>query len=187
MPTAPPTKSKLIIKRDGKTITRLVPLPTVIVDTREQKPYLFDDYSNWIGDIKLSALATGDYSIEGFEEHISLERKTLNDIVMSLMDSRERFLREMERLVDYKYKCICIEASRSDIKSPYTFSSKVKAHPNGITGSLDAISARYGIHIHYGDNRMLSEEFAASWLSKCHAYEWLDLNGYGRFLQEGDL
>lgn len=187
MATAPPTKSKLIIKRDGKTTTRLVPLPTVIVDTRENLPYSFEEYGNWIGDVKSSALATGDYSIEGFEECISLERKTLNDIVMSLMSSRERFLREMSRLGEFKYKCLSIEASRTEIKTPYTFSSKVKAHPNGVIGSLDAIAARYGINIHYGDNRQLSEEFCASWLSKCHAYQWLDLNGHGRILQEGDL
>ena len=182
-----PTKSKIVIKRDGKTTTRLVPLPTVIIDTREQKPYSFENFSNWIAGIKSASLPTGDDSVIGYENVISLERKTLNDIVASLMDGRSRFLREMERLSNFHYKCLCIEASRTEIKSPYTFSNKVKAHPNGITGALDAISAKYGIQIHYGDNRQLSEEFAASWLSKCYTYEWLDNNGYGRMLQEGDL
>jgi hypothetical protein len=108
-------------------------------------------------------------------------------MVVSLMDHRRRFLDEMERLSDYRYKCLCIEASRVDIESPYNFSKNVKAHPNGIAGSLDAISAKYGILIHYGDNRELAEDFAASWLSKCYAYEWLEKNGHGRVLQEGDL
>ncbi len=174
MPTVAPTKSKLVIKRNGKTTTRLVPLPTVIVDSREQMPYRF-------------SMRTGDYSISGFEDVISLERKSLNDIVGSLMDGRSRFLREMDRLAEFKYKVLCIEATRSEIKSPYTFHSKVKAHPNGIMGSLDAIAARYGITVHYGDNRLLCEEFAASWLSKCYTYEWLEKNNHGRVLQEGDL
>jgi len=165
----------------------LVPLPTIIVDTREQAPYKFHDYNNWIGNIITATLPTGDYSVEGFEDTVCLERKTLADVVSSLMDGRVRFLREMERLSLFQYKCLCIEASRTDIKTPYSFTKNIKAHPNGIAGSLDAIAVKFGISIHYGDNRYLSEEFAASWLSKCHAYLWLDKNGYGRVLQEGDL
>ena len=187
MSTVAPTKSKLVIKRGKSTTTKLVPLPTILIDTREQLPYTFDDYKNWIGNTDSTALKTGDYSVEGFDNIIALERKTLADIVGSLMNGRERFLNEMERLAQFRYKCLCIEASRTSIKSPYTFADNVKAHPNGVMGSLDAIGARYGINIHYGDNRALSEEYAASWLNKCFAYEWLDINGHGRYLQEGDL
>lgn len=187
MSVVSPTKSKLKIMRGGSTTTKLVPLPVIVVDTREQLPYGFESFSNWIGGIESRALETADYSVAGYEGVIALERKTLVDIVGSLMNGRERFLREMERLESFRYKCLCIEASRTELKSPYTFARDVKAHPNGIVGSLDAIAAKHGIMIHYGDNRELSEEFAASWLSKCHAYEWLDKNGHGRVLQEGDL
>jgi len=187
MSTVEPTKSKLVIKRNGKTTTRLVPLPTVIVDTREQLPYTFEMYNNWIGSTLSKSLTTGDYSVLGFEKEIALERKTLNDIVGSLMDGRSRFLREMERLSSFRSKCLCIEATRTDIKSEYTFSRQVRAHPNGIAGALDAIAAKYGIYIHYGCDRSLSEEFCASWLSKTYSYSWLEHNGYGRVLQEGDL
>ena len=182
-----PSSSKLVIKRSGKSTTTLVPRPVVLVDTREQLPYSFSDYGNWIDGTQKATLPTGDYSVSGYESRIALERKTLGDIVGSLMQGRQRFLREMERLAAFEYKCLCIEASRSQIKSPYTFAQAVKAHPNGIVGSLDAIGARYGIAIHYGCTRALCEEFAASWLSKCHAHEWLEANGHGRFLQEGDL
>lgn len=185
--TVAPSPSKLTIKRGGSSTTTLVPRPVVLIDTREQLPYTFSSFTNWIGGTQSATLATGDYSVSGFEDRIALERKTLADVVGSLMQGRDRFLREMERLADFRYKCLCIEASRTQIKSPYTFAQAVKAHPNGVMGSLDAIVARYGITVHYGCNRELSEEFTASWLSKCHAYEWLDTNGHGRFLQEGDL
>lgn len=187
MSVCEPTKSKLKIIRDGRSTTKLVPLPTIIVDRREQLPYQFESHKNWIGGTKTESLPTGDYSVEGYQNLISLERKTLNDIVGSLMSGRNRFLNEIERLSEFRYKCLCIEASRTAIKTPYSFCGTVKAHPNGIVGSLDAIAAKYGIIIHYGDNRTLSEEFAASWLSKCYTYEWLDKNGHGRVLQEGDL
>lgn len=182
-----PTKSKLVIKRGGKTTTKLVPLPVAVVDTREQIPYSFERFTNWIGDTKLSGLKTGDYSVVGYESLISVERKTLSDIVNSLMSGRERFLREMERLSEFKHNHLVIEASREEVKSPYRFAEGVKAHPNGVVGSLDAISAKFMIPIHYGCNRNLSEEFTASYLSKCYTYEWLSQNGYERTLQEGDL
>lgn len=187
MATVPPTKSKLAIRRNGRTTTKLVPRPTVLVDTREQLPYTFERFANWVGAVEQRALPTGDYSVSGMEHLIAVERKTLPDIVSSLMDGRQRFLRELARMIEFRYRCICIEASRSEIKTPYTFATEVKAHPNGIAGSLDAAAARYGILIHYGCNRELSEEFVASFLSKSAAYEFLEQNGYGRFLQEGDL
>jgi len=187
MATVAPTKSKLTIKRNGRSSTTLVPLPTVIVDTREQRPYTFEQFGNWVGAVEPSALKTADYSVQGYEDLIGVERKTLNDLVVSLMSSRQRFLAEMERLSAFRYKCLCIEATRTEVKSPYSFTKGVKAHPNGITGSLDAIAARYGITVHYGDTRELSEEFVASFLNKAHALEWLEENGHGRYLQEGDI
>ena len=47
MTTVAPTKSKLVIKRGGKTTTKLIPLPTVVIDTREQMPYTFESFTNW--------------------------------------------------------------------------------------------------------------------------------------------
>ncbi len=182
-----PTKSKLVIKRDGKTTTKLVPLPIILVDTREQLPYSFECFPNWIGGTLRQGLPTADYSVVGYESVIAVERKTLADIVGSLMSGRERFLREMERLSQYKQRIIAIEATREQLKSPYLFAGAVKAHPNGIVGSLDALSVKYQIPVHYGCNRELTEEFVSSYLSKCHAYEWLEENGHGRCLQEGDL
>jgi ERCC4-type nuclease len=187
MATVPPTKSKLIIRRGGRQTTTLVPRPVVVIDTREQAPYTFDDYSNWIGGVEVRALKTADYSIAGYESVIAVERKTLQDIVGSLMHGRERFLRELDRLASFRSKCLCIEATRTELKSPYQFAEAVKAHPNGVVGSLDALMAKFGIPIHYGDNRQLSEEFVASWLSKAYTYQWLEENGHGRFLQEDDL
>jgi len=188
MATVAPTKSKLVIMRDGHTTTNLVPLPTIVIDTRERTPYLFERFPNWVSSTNVATLATGDYTIEGYEDRISLERKTLNDIVGSLTNGRERFLREMERLSKFDRACICIEASREDIKTPYSFSEGLKAFPNSIIGSLDAIMARYGnISVVYGNNRELAEEFAASWLNKCAAYNWLEDNGHGRVLRDGDL
>ena len=41
-----PTKSRLIVKRNGHSITRKIPKPFVLVDTREKDPLSFDRFPN---------------------------------------------------------------------------------------------------------------------------------------------
>lgn len=184
----PPTKSRLIIKRGGKQISGKVPKPVVLVDSREQMPLDLARFDNWFAGEKRVALETGDYSLEGLEHLVSYERKSLQDVVGTLCHSRERFIREMERLATFKYKGIIIEADYSTLKTPYSFYSLVEAHPNGICGSLDAIEIKYGVPITYASsNRLLVEEKLGSLLSKIWNYEWLEQAGLGRVLVEGDL
>jgi hypothetical protein len=50
------------------------------------------------------------------------------------------------------------------------------------------LEARFGIPVIYTSRyRPLAEEKAASWLSKHFTYWYLEKNGFGRVLQEGDL
>lgn len=201
-PIAPPPKGPVVIKRGGRDITRTIPLPVVIVDTREQRPFDFSAHQNWIGSTVRGTLQTGDYSVEGMQDILALERKSLSDLVISLTHGRERFVSACERLAGYQHSAIIVEASYEDIKTPYpeeVYTQRgggnqgsdrlhTRAHPNGISGSLDAINARYGINILYTSRiRTLSQERAASWLSKHYLYWYLEENGLGRALQEGDL
>lgn len=136
------------------------------------------------------ALPTGDYSVEGMEGVLAVERKSLADLVGSLVQRRTPVLRACERLAGYQWRAILIEASYQDVKSPYSaaLGVEVEAHPNSISGSLDAIEAEWGIPIIYTSrNRDLAEECLASWLSKTFTYWWLERNKLGRVLQEGDL
>jgi ERCC4-type nuclease len=183
-----PTSSRLIVKRGGKAITGTIPKPAVLIDTREQLPFTFEGFGNWIASARRATLPTGDYSVEGMETLLTLERKSLFDLVGTLMHNRDRFFAECERMTEFKWKAILVEASYEDIKSPYTQSEFVKAHPNGVIGSLDAVEAKFGIPVIFtSQNRALAEEKAASWLSKHFTYWWLESNHLGRVLQEGDL
>jgi len=182
----PPTKSRLLVKRDGHSITSRVPRPIILVDSREQLPFDFSLFPNWIAGEQTATLPCADYSILGMESLVALERKSLSDLVGSLMTGRERFLRMCERMTTYKYRAIIVESSYSSVKSPYH--EYTQCHPNGISGSLDAIEIRYQIPIIYADkDRSLAAEKAASWLSKIFTYEWLESAGLGRVLQTGDL
>lgn len=185
-----PPKSRLAVKRGNHAITRLVPKPIVIVDTREGAPFTFQSFPNWIGGTVRGTLRTGDYTIQGMETLLCLERKSLEDLIGTLLHRRRQFIDECERMLEYPCRAILVEASYEEINTPYLppLGEYSAAHPNAISGSLDAVEARFGIPVIYtSSNRALSERKAASWLSKQFTYWWLEANGYGRYLQEGDL
>lgn len=187
-PAAPPS-CRLIVKRGGHSITRQIPKPIVLVDTREKYPFEFGGFKNWIADTRSQALKVGDYSIEGMEKLLALERKTLTDLITTVIQERSRFFKQCEKMTKYRWRALLIEASYEDIKSPYDYDTyNTLAHPNAVSGTLDALEARYGISVIYTSlYRPLAEEKAASWLSKHFTYWYLEKNGYGRVLQEGDL
>lgn len=188
MPRLPPPSGRLLVKRGGHSITRQVPKPVVLVDTREQDPFLFTDLDNWIGGVERRKLDVGDYSVAGMESLLALERKSLTDLISTLMQRRMSFFASCERLAQFRWKALLVEATYEDIKSPYDEDLCTQAHPNAVSGSLDALEAKFGIPVIYASrNHDLAEEKAASWLSKHFTYWWLETNGLGRVLQEGDL
>jgi hypothetical protein len=186
---APPPTGRLIVKRDGHSITRRIPKPVVLIDTREKYPFEFDRFPNWIASTKKQALKAGDYSMEGMESLLILERKTLTDLITTVIQQRPRFFRQCEKMAAYRWKALLIEANYEDIKTPYDPDEyNTLAHPNAVSGTLDALEARFGIPVIYTSlYRPLAEEKAASWLSKHFTYWYLENNGFGRVLQEGDL
>src|SRR5437773_829397 len=148
----------------------------------------FTGLTNWIAGTVRRKLEAGDYGVEGMEALLSLERKSLSDLITTLMQCRGTFFKECERLVEYRWRAILVEASYEDIKSPYDAELYTLASPNAVSGTLDAVEARFGIPVIYTSrNRALAEEKAASWLSKHFTYWHLERNGLGRILQEGDV
>ena len=63
-----PPSGRLIVKRDGHSITRQIPKPVVLIDTREKLPFDFGRFPNWIAEEKRQKLKAGDYSVEGMEK-----------------------------------------------------------------------------------------------------------------------
>lgn len=184
----PPAKNRLLVTRGGKAITSKIPKPVVLVDTREQRPMRLARFTNWIAEERVATLPTGDYSIEGMETLVCLERKSLNDLVSTLLHNRARFIRQLERMVAYPYRAIIVEADYAQVKCFYPFAHGSSAHPNGVAGSLDAAEVKFGVPVVYASsNQDLADEKAASWLSKTYTYWYLESNGLGRYLQEGDL
>ncbi len=186
-----PTTGRLRVMRDGGNIIRSarIPKPVVLVDTREREPFpLHANHPNWIGGERRATLKTGDYTLEGMESLLSLERKSLADLVACTVTYRRRFIATCGRLARFRWKAILVEATCEDIKGGFRqFDIPSEVHPNSICGTLDAIEAKFGIPVIYASTvQDLATERAASWLSKHFTYWWLEEHGYGRVLIDSD-
>jgi len=185
-----PSATRLRVVRKGHSIIRSesIPKPVVLVDTREKEPFpLYVNHPNWIGGERRETLKTGDYTLEGMESLLCLERKSLADLVACTVTYRRRFIASCSRLARFTWKAIIVEATFEDIKGgfePFDIPSDV--HPNSVCGTLDEIEAKFGIPIIYTSTiQDLAAERAASWLSKHFTY-WWEQHGLGRVLTDSD-
>lgn len=92
---------------------------TVIKDTREQDGYTFEKftgrYTSCNGMITRK-LDTGDYTLEGLEDKLCIERKgRISEIATNLGKDKARFMREIERMKTFPFKFIILEFSLSDV------------------------------------------------------------------------
>ncbi len=135
----------------------------IIVDTREQCPYKFEAEQYAAATVETAGLATGDYSLRGFENQIALERKSLDDLAQTLTAGRDRFSRECQRGRGLAYFALVIESSLEDIKN-HRYKSKMT--PQALLQSLAAFSVRYGLHVIWAGSRQGGEYLTFSILQK---------------------
>lgn len=102
-------------------------LVTAVIDSREQLPLHVAPLKSIIG-----TLATGDYSVVGLESVIAIERKSLPDLIACVGQERERFDREVQRLLAYSTRAVVVEAAWCELERG-EWRSKVT--PAAATGS----------------------------------------------------
>ena len=115
------------------------PTPTIIIDTREQTPLPFANFPT-----ERATLATGDYSIKGFENDFCIERKSVGDLVQSATFERERFERELVRMRGYSFRRLLVVGSLADIEG---HNYRSQANPKAIIASLTAFEVRYSLPV----------------------------------------
>lgn len=87
----------------------------VIKDTREQDGYFFSAFNTCAGMIE-QKLDTGDYTIQGFEDKICIERKgCVEELAVNLGQKKQAFLNEIERMKDFPHKFLILEFSLEDL------------------------------------------------------------------------
>lgn len=118
---------------------------SIIVDTREQLPYSFDGMGIVVPTV-VHGLPSGDYSIQGMEELIAIERKSLDDLYGSVTWGRRRFETEIGRLDELPgFAAVVIEADWRDIVSPLEHRPGWinQTDPKSVVGTINSWSIRY--------------------------------------------
>lgn len=88
---------------------------TVIKDTREQDGYYFSAFNTCAGMIE-HKLDTGDYTIQGLEDKICIERKgCVEELAVNLGQKKHAFLNEIDRMKDFPHKFLILEFSLEDL------------------------------------------------------------------------
>jgi ERCC4-type nuclease len=178
----PPPLLPVLAERGGTQLR--TPLPIAVVDTREQNPLSFRRFKGWFAGIENRALPLGDYSVVGMEDSCVVERKDLSDLICSFTDDRPVFVARLRRMSRLPHSLLVVTAPLSQIKSEYPYR---RCSPNRITQSLIAVLAGLRLPFVCTETHELGEEIVASYLYQTFLYDWLERNGHGRYLADGDL
>ena len=126
----------------------------ILIDSREKTPYTFD-FAPLVKVVLGQTLKTGDYTLQGFEDQVIVERKSLVDLFGSCGRNRRRFEAELARMADFKHAAVVIESEWSIVlRHPPTRS---KLNPKTILYSVIAWEQRYGVFFWMCPNRSAGE------------------------------
>lgn len=116
------------------------------IDSREQLPLDLQPLRTIT-----KKLDVADYSVEGLEDRIAIERKSLNDLVGCVGRERDRFERMLKKLADYEHRAIVVSADWMHIEMK---SYHGTVHPNAVLGTVFGWAMSAGTPIMFmGDER----------------------------------
>ena len=125
----------------------------LVIDTREQRPLC----------VKVKGLTSlvdtvkdGDYTIKGFEDKFAIERKQISDFYSYIGKERNKTTKKIQRLAEFDFAAIVIEATLEDLLTPQLYSS---VSPEVARGFLTSINVRYGIHTFFNRSRDVIERW----------------------------
>ena len=129
----------------------------IVIDNREKRPWVFS-----VPTIS-GTLSTGDYSVKGLEDYISIEKKDLGDLCNCLGKDRDRFLKEMERARALEFFAIIIEA---DLKTIMNGRFRSLISVRSLIGSLMTFCFRFNAHVFFAGDRAGGERICEELLVK---------------------
>ncbi len=126
----------------------------IVRDTREQSSFHFDcDKFEGVAVIE-GTLSTGDYSIDGLESRVAVERKSLPDFMASISTSRERFERELVRARGLDAFMVVVEAPFSDLVAG---NYRSRMQPKAAAQTVYSFMSRYRTSFHFAQSRAMAE------------------------------
>ena len=120
---------------------------TIIIDKQEKKlgirGYNFKTIKPDPPLTERAHLKTGDYSIKGLEDKITIERKTLTDLFGSTGNGRKRLEAEFQRMSKFDYAALMVESNLSNIfiNPP----ARSKMNPKPVFRTLISWSIKYNV------------------------------------------
>lgn len=127
--------------------------PTILIDSREQTPLEFTRLPSVV-----QGLVTGDYGILGHDGW-TVERKSISDLVGSLSAERQRFMKEVHRMLGYEFRRLLIIGSESDI---HLGQYRSRMTPKAVIASLAAIEAK-GVPVVFARTPAIAAEYVERW------------------------
>jgi ERCC4-type nuclease len=133
----------------------------ILRDTREQKPWEFEDFPVQTEDVTLT---TGDYTLAEFCEYdevndtyhpyYAIERKAGQDFIQSITHSRDRFLAEIKRASDWdETLSVLIEEPKTLFKRQRGFMQYRDITPSQIFGTVDKWEQFYNVEFVFVGSR----------------------------------
>ena len=107
------------------------------------------------------SLAAGDYSISGLQHLVSIERKSLDDLLACVGRDRDRFTRELQRLRAFRFRCLVIETDYSTLERG---GWRSKIQPAAVLGSLAAWTVQFSLPIMLVGTHKAGAEFCERYL-----------------------
>ncbi len=140
-----------------------------VIDTREQRPFDLAPLRCGRG-----TLPTGDYSVKGLEHEVVVERKSAADLVLCVGAERDRFEREVQRLLSYPSRLLIVEATMAQLELGQW---RARITPNQVTSSLLSWSAQ-GLPVLTVGSHEEAGKYAAKFLFVAARRRWRELGAF---------
>ena len=145
---------------------------TIIIDTREQQPWTFNNHT-----VANRKLDTGDYSIEGLENILCIERKkSASEFANNIVESR--FKDVLMRMNQLKYSFILLEFDLEDLlvypigsTVPKRMWDKIKITPAFLLKNILELQLNYNVIVYFCGDSDNAEKMAEYILKKIHYIE----------------
>lgn len=153
----------------------------IIIDSNEQTPLQFP---RTVPTVR-QKIYPGDYSIVGLTNRFAIERKSLEDLIGSLLGSevqatgvkryrRDKLTEELLAMRDHKFKCLCCEEPRSRLESHWY---KSTVPPHNIMGMIFDLESYTGVQFKFFEGR----EQMARWIAYEALQFWKTEHGLSSF------
>jgi len=145
---------------------------TIIVDTREQQPWGFSHFAT-----AHKKLDTGDYSIDGLQHLLAIERKkSVSEFANNIVESR--FKDVIMRLSQLKYSFLLLEFDLEDIMIypigstvPKRMWDKIKISPAFLLKNILELQIKHNIIVYFCGDSTNAEKMAEYIMKKIYYME----------------